>query len=216
MSSNTTIQSRAIEVRRSLETCGNAVSKLRFPAHMPDQVRVSLALLRASFDDATGIVELFRIHGSEFAGACFSLLRPMNEKLKRGTWIAFCATDAEVQDFIKHDKIPRRNLSQEIERIPPFDQFPMFSQQHTNAWDKFHNFTHGGNQVVGAYTQGGGIGAAFGEKNILGVLGHVESIVVMGAQVMAMIGERYIPDQAHSLLDELTAAFMPEKLAPTT
>ncbi|WEN13899.1 hypothetical protein PY254_11675 [Rhodanobacter sp. AS-Z3] len=214
--SNTDIQARAIQVRQSLETSGNAVSKIRIPAGVPDKVRASLALLRASFDDATGIVELFRIHGGEFAGACFSLLRPMNEKLKRGTWIAFCATDAEVQDFIQNDKIPQRNLSQEIEQIPPFDQFPMFSQQHANAWDKFHSFTHGGNQVLGAYTSGEGIGASFGDQAILGVLDHVESIVVMGAQVMAMIAGNYVPDQAHGVLDELTAAFMPNRTAPAS
>lgn len=205
----TVVQAQAVRVRRSLETCGIAVSAIRLPGDVPDKVRVSLALLRASFDDATGIVELFRIHGSEFAGACFSLLRPMNEKLKRGTWIAFCATDAEVQDFVQKNSIPRRDLSKDIEQVPPFDKFPVFSEQYANAWAKFHDFTHGGNQVVGAYTQGDGIGAAFGEAAILGALDHVEAIVVMGAQVMAMVAGDFVPDQAHKALDKLTTAFIP-------
>lgn len=204
------IRERAAEVRRSLEIVGNAIAKLRIPGQVPDRARVALALIRASFDDAAGIVELLRMHGNEFSGACFSLLRPMNEKLKRGTWINFCASESEVQNFLIEDALPRRNLAAEIERIPPFDQYPMFSQQHANAWDKFHSFTHGGNQVVGAYTMGSGIGSAFREPDILNMLNHVESIVVMGAQVMAMVAGEYAPAEAHATLDELTAAFIPQ------
>ena len=211
MMRSSSVQAHAAKIQRSLATVGSIIAKLRFPTRVPDKVMAALALLRASFDDAAGIVELSRMHGGELAGACFSLLRPMNEKLKRGTWLALCATDAQVREFIDHDRLPGGNeIALAIERIPPFDQLPMFSEQHKNAWKKFHDFTHGGNQVVGAYTRGSGIGAAFGDENLQTALDHVESIVVLGAQIMIMVAGEYIMEEAKEALDELCQAFMPQ------
>lgn len=165
------IQAHATSVRRSLETMGAIIHTLQFPSDVSDRARVALALLRASTDDAAGLVELARMHGEQFAGACFSLLRPMNEKFKRGTWIAFCATDEQVQDFIAGGALPGGNhMAQAIEKIPPFDQFPVFSKLYENAGEKLHDFVHGGRQITGAYTRGNGIGAAFGADNLKGAL----------------------------------------------
>jgi hypothetical protein len=209
------IQAHATNVRRSLETIGTILHTLKFPGGVPDKDRVALALLRASFDDAAGLVELARLHGEEFAGACFSLLRPMNEKFKRGAWIAFCATAEQVQNFIEGGPLPGGNqMAQAIEKVPPFDQFPVFSKLYENAGEKFHDFVHGGRQIAGAYTRGDGIGAAFGADNLKGALSHAEAVIGTGAQVMIMIAGAFAPDQAHRALDEFGKAFLPQQHAP--
>lgn len=204
------IQAHATNIRRSLETIGTILHTLKFPGDVPDRVRVGLALLRASFDDAAGLVELAKLHGEEFAGACFSLLRPMNEKFKRGTWIAFCATEEQVQSFIKGGSLPGGNLmAHAIEKAPPFDQFPVFSKLYENAGEKLHDFVHGGHQIAGAYTHGNGIGAAFGAENLKGALSHAEAVVATAAQVIIMIAGEFDVDQSQRALDDFTKAFLP-------
>ncbi|RAO75915.1 DUF6988 family protein [Dyella jiangningensis] len=208
------IQAHATNVRRSLETMGAILHTLKFPGDVPDKVRVALALLRASFDDAAGLVELARLHGEEFAGACFSLLRPMNEKFKRGTWIAFCATDEQLQNFLDGGPLPGGNqMAQAIEKMPPFDQLPVFSKLYENAGEKFHDFVHGGRQIAGAYTRGDGIGAAFGAENLKGALSHSEAVIGTGAQVIIMIAGEVVPDQALRALDEFHRVFLPQQQA---
>ncbi|MEN5316330.1 hypothetical protein ABE509_02115 [[Pseudomonas] hibiscicola] len=206
----TPIQVKANQVLHSLNTAGALASRLQMPAATPDRFRIAWALLRASFDDACAIAYLLQGHGVEMAGPAFTLLRPMNEKFKRGTWFGFCASDAEVQAFIAKDDVPRRNLAAEIEAHPPFDQYPIFTMLYDNAWSRFNSFTHGGGQLVGAYTLGDGIGAAFPEQDIINMLAHVEGAAVTAVHVMCMICGEFEPDLATHVLDELAVAFHPQ------
>lgn len=164
---------------------------------------VAWTLLRVSFDHAASINSLLYHHGIELSGSAFALLRPMNEALKRGAWIALCATDDQVQTFITKDKLPKVNLAEQIEQVPPFDEFPLFSKQHANAWDKFHSFTHAGSHMVGAYTQGESVGPAFQPELIIEVLNHAEAIAMMVIQIMVMIAGDFDPDLGHAVLGEL-------------
>jgi hypothetical protein len=198
-----TVQEHAAQVAATLNQIGVQGSRLELPAGVPDRLRVAWALLRLTFDHAASISSNFYNHGTELAGSGFALLRPMNEALKRGTWFGFCATDAETATFIQDDELPRRNLSADIEQHAPFDQFPMFSQQYLNAWDKFHSFTHGGSQIVGAYTMGHGVGAAFPEQDIIRVLDHAEAVAMMAIHVMSMICGEFHPDLARDVQNEL-------------
>jgi hypothetical protein len=164
---------------------------------------VAWALLRLAYDHAASIVSIFHHHGTELAGSPFALMRPMNEAFKRGTWFALCATDEETDDFVANDRIPKRNLASEIERHPPFDTLPMFSEQYANAWRKFHSFTHGGSQIVGAYTLGHGIGAAFPEADVIKALDHAEAIAVTVVAVMCMVAENFDPESARASIAQM-------------
>lgn len=197
------IENYAKQVAANLNIAGQLASQLSMPAGLPDKFTVAWALLRFSFDNAAAINALLFHHGIELSGPAFALLRPMNEALKRGTWIAFCSTDEQVQAFAQEDKLPRGNLAAEIEKVPPFDQYPIFTQQYANAWDKFHSFTHGGSQIVGAYTLGDSIGPAFPTADVHGLLDHVEAISIMVVHVMAMIAGEFDDALGHSVLEQL-------------
>jgi len=207
-------EARAAKISERLVTFGEALRGLSLPGLMPDRHIISLALSRASIDDAGAIIELVRAHGDTFAGPAFTLLRPMNEKAKRAAWFAFCATDDDAKRFNDRDEMPRGDLTKAIEAIAPFNQYPVFSKQYANAWEKFHSFTHGGRQLVGAYRMGSAIGAAFPPKDIVSMLDHVEGMAVMSAQLIAMVAGEYEPEQAHRLLGELSAIFMPDAPGP--
>ncbi|WP_448670462.1 DUF6988 family protein [Pseudoxanthomonas mexicana] len=203
MNSPPSVEDYAAHIAATLNQFAAQGTRLSIPAGLPDRYQVVWAELRFAFDNAAAITSLLHHHGAEFAGPAFALLRPMNEALKRGTWIAFCASDDEIHKFVTEDVLPKRNLAADIEKIPPFDQFPMFSQQYVNAWDKFHSFTHAGSQIVGAYTMGEGIGPAFPENDIRAMLDHVEAIACMAIQVMVMIAGDFDRDRANEVLTEL-------------
>ena len=193
----------ATHTAATLNAFGEQAGRLSLPADAAPRLRIAWAQLRLSFDHACAITSLFRHHGPELAGPAFALLRPLNEACKRGTWMAFCATDADAQAFIDHDKMPKRNLAKEIEKHSPFDRFPIFTVQYVKAWEKFHSFTHAGNQMVGAYTMGHGIGAAFPDSDIRTVLDHAETIGSLVVHVMAMVAGEFDEDLTHSVMDQL-------------
>ncbi len=205
----TAIQTRGAEVVSALNRAATMASRLQMPADVPDRWRVAWALLRAALDDAFAIAVLLHDHGPELAGSALTLLRPMNEKFKRGTWFGFCATDEQTQDFIENDRVPKRNLAGQIELHEPFNQWPMFSELYQNAWRKFDSFTHGGNQIVGGYMMVHGVGAAFPEADLLRVLDHVEGVGINAVHVMGMIAGNMGPDLARAVLADLEAEFAP-------
>ena len=105
-------------------------------------------------------------------------------------------------------------MAQAIEKMPPFDELPIFSKLHENAGVKFHDFVHGGRQIAGAYTQGHSIGAAFGASNLKGAISHVEAVVGTNAQVVIMIAGEFVPDQARQALEKFTEAFVLPQSVP--
>lgn len=204
------IRDYAALVAVNLNKVSRAVAKLETPAGDSQRFRVSWALLRLAMDHGASITSNLHHHGPELAGSAFALLRPMNEAFKRGTWFGFCADDTQTQRFIEHDKVPpARTLTEAIERIPPFDAYPMFTGVFENAWKKFDSFTHGGVQAVGAYTRGGSIGASFREEDLRAALDHVEAVFVTAGHVMCMICGEFAPELAQSVLTAL------EDVSPT-
>lgn len=204
MSQPPSIRDYAAQVAATLNQAGAQASRLSIPPGSPDRFRVAWALLRLAFDHAASISSLFYHHGEELAGSPFALLRPMNEALRRGAWIGLCASDEAVQAFIDDDDLPPgKTMVADLEHIEPFDSYPIFSQQFANAWTKFHSFTHAGNQMVGAYTMGHGIGPSFPVEDIFKVLDHAEAIAMMVVQTMVMVAGHFDPAVAHEVLDEL-------------
>jgi len=123
------VERHATRVIASIDVIAAQGSELALPGHLPDRFRIGWALLRASLDHATAIAVLLSRHDGALAGSACALLRPMNEAFKRGTWFLLCASEAETEAFLREDTMPRRNLAADIERIPPFDRFPIFSAQ---------------------------------------------------------------------------------------
>lgn len=199
------VERHATRVIASIDVIAAQGSELALPGHLPDRFRIGWALLRASLDHATAIAVLLSRHDGALAGSACALLRPMNEAFKRGTWFLLCASEAETEAFLREDTMPRRNLAADIERIPPFDRFPIFSAQYANAWERFHSYTHGGRALVAAYTQGDAIGIGLPDEELLRLLDHVEAIALNGVHVMAAVCGEFDRATAERVLDALDA-----------
>lgn len=209
----TPLQQRADQILNDLQFAGDQASRLRMPGTMPEHHRSALALLRAAYDDAVSINYLVRGLGGELAGSAFSLLRPMNDKLKRGSWFFFCGDEVSALDFLRSDNMPNGNLAQQIEVHPPFDQFNIFSEVYQNAFRYFHSFTHGGNQIANGYSAGNGIGASYPDSKIMQSIEHAQAVGITAVQVMVMVGGEYDLATGHDILDQLGARFTPPNTA---
>jgi hypothetical protein len=208
------LQQRADRNLQDLQFAGEQSSRLRMPGSMPEHHRTALALLRAAYDDAVAINYLVRSHGGELAGSVFSLLRPMNDKIKRGSWFLFCGDEESALDFLRNDNPPKGNLAQQIEAHSPFDQFRIFSELYQNAFSFFHSFTHGGNQIANGYMAGNGIGASYPDDKIIQAIDHAHAVGITAVQVMVMLGGEYDPATGHDILDQFGARFVPPAAPP--
>lgn len=209
MNAMTDLQQRADQNLQDLKFAGDQASRLRMSGDMPEHHRTALALLRAAYDDAVSINHLVGSLGGELAGSAFSLLRPMNDKIKRGSWFFFCGDEASALDFLKNDNVPKGNLAEKIEVHPPFNQFKIFSEVHQNAFKYFHSFTHGGNQIANGYMAGNGIGASYPNEKIIQAIDHATAVGITAVQVMVMIGGEYDLATGHDILDQLSNRFVP-------
>ncbi|AXK72199.1 hypothetical protein DWG18_07820 [Lysobacter sp. TY2-98] len=205
----TALQERADRNLQDLQFAGEQASRLRMPGSMPEHHRTALALLRAAYDDAVAINMLVLNSSGELAGSAFSLLRPMNDKFKRGSWFLLCGDEESALDFLKNDNAPKGNLAQQIEAHPPFDQFRIFSELYQNAFGFFHSFTHGGNQIANGYIASNGIGASYPESKIIQAIDHAQAVGITAVQVMVMLGGEYDSTTGNDILDQLGARFVP-------
>jgi hypothetical protein len=82
-------------------------------------------------------------------GSAFALGRPIVEGMYRGLWLNVCATEDELNRFIKKDEI-RLTLGQIAEALDPaYNTGDLFQQLKKRAWDALNSYTHTGMMQLG-------------------------------------------------------------------
>ena len=94
----------------AIQTAKAIIGKHRYPDEDLRTVIV-LGLMSQTGEHHDSVLLLIR---SGFTGSAFALARGIFENLYRGMWFNYCATDAEVEQFEKHDKFPRGLTMQEM------------------------------------------------------------------------------------------------------
>lgn len=106
-----------------------------------NRVRAAAKLFGIAQDHHYAIVFLFR---HEFYSSSMALRRSVYEAHLRGLWIKYCATDAEIQDFIDSSVIPKNPiLIKTIEALPEFGSDTL-SRIDKDDWDAMCDFSHTG------------------------------------------------------------------------
>jgi hypothetical protein len=84
----------------------------------------------------------------DLVGSAFALARPIIETMYRGLWIDKCATDEEVQRFIKQDKIDPTiaTLAKAIDE--KYETHGAFERLKTRSWDLLNSLRHTGMHQV--------------------------------------------------------------------
>ena len=110
-----------------------------------DRNRVSGALFDIVLDHAKAIIVLFE---SKIYSSAFALARPLFEGFVRASWLLNCATDDDIDRFVKKDKF-RNSFGEMLECVEKKKEWPeTLTQTKKNVWNAMHSYTHGGlNQV---------------------------------------------------------------------
>jgi hypothetical protein len=127
-------------------------------------------------------------------GSALALMRPMFEVYARGLWLAYAATDAQVDDAGR-DRFPA-DLSQLIKDLEGAhtEMGEALAAVKSNAWRHLCSLTHGGYQQVGSRLTSTGLAANYKDTEILAALDWAETIAQL--VVVALSGAANRPELA--------------------
>jgi hypothetical protein len=160
-----------------------AVHERELPANY--RTRAAAACLAIAQDHHHAIVVLLdaRLYASVFA-----LVRVTFEAYIRGEWLALCATDAEIDGFLKGEEPPKLGvLLAAIEATPAFNE-KMLSQIKKNTWASMCAYTHTGGLHVQRWNTEDGIEPNYSVGEVLEALRFADiiaSLSVLGALTLA-------------------------------
>lgn len=164
------------------ESLRRLVHEKNFPS--TDRARASLGCLIIAQEHHHGIVVL--LTHSLFASA-FALLRPAFEAYIRGQWLSLCATELDVQQFLRGAEPPRPNtLIQSLESLEDLDN-NFFSVVKRKSWDALCGYTHTGGIHVQRWQTSDGVEPNYSKEEVLEVLNF--SDMIAGLSVLAVLRE---------------------------
>jgi hypothetical protein len=167
---------------KSIEWIAGLVYGIKLPATM--RVRAAGACHAIVQDHHHSIVLL--IQNQRFAAA-FALARPAFESFLRGEWLAHCATDQEVEDFVS-DKDPPKldSLLQALEKLPAYSH-GYLSAVKTMDWAALCSFTHTGGLHVQRWLSESGIEPTYSPEEVLKILKFAHLLSLTSAMAVAQL-----------------------------
>ena len=144
------------------------------------------ACLSVALDHHSGIIALIedRHHPSAVA-----LIRPLFEAYIRGSWLAFVATDEQVEAFAKGKEPPR--LAEMIEGLERQDRFNVgvLSQVKQQTWGRMCDFTHTGALQVAQNMTESTVERAYVDDELEDVLGAANGWALLVSISLAGIAQ---------------------------
>ena len=142
---------------------------------------LSGACLHASIEHGQAILVLV---DEELYGSALALVRLQFEAYVRGTWLAQCASDSEV-DKAGHDRFPEINSMIASLEEPRLLDSALLSKIKGDAWKPLNSLTHTGYQQIGPRLNKDGIGSYFDDGLIRVALNWAESLTILCAVAFA-------------------------------
>lgn len=168
---------------------------------IPREPRILLAVscYDVVIEHHVGIVTLLR---SRVNGSAFALVRPLFETFVRGVWLRHCASDEQIDLYVK-DKLDLKfwRLLEAVEKIDGFED-GVLSGLKKSAWHAMNSYTHGGIQQAGRRTSGAYIEPYFAEEEIVEVIKVAGSFALFAFQQIVIEAKRM--DFANEALEKLT------------
>lgn len=117
--------------------------------------------------------------------SAFSLLRSAFEAYVRGQWLAHCATDRQMEKYLKDWSPPKIDeLLAAVEQTPGFSE-KVLSRVKAKGWDTMCAYTHTGGLHIQRWNTSDGIEPNYAPEEILEVLAFAEFVGVMSVLGMA-------------------------------
>lgn len=170
----------------------------------PDDMRtvIVMGLLDQMREHNDSILLLIR---SGHVGSAFALARGTFENLYRGLWFNFCATDAEIAQFEKEDRLPRGLTMDEMAKVidATYRAGDFFKDFKKRAWGPMCSFAHTGLLQLGRRFNDDVVEGVYSDKEIY-------EVTTTATTCFLMLTGRFLAAQNHA--EESKAA---EDLIPT-
>ncbi len=138
--------------------------------------RIVAALLHLSMEHH-GAIYLLTLN--KHYGSAFALLRPQFESFIRGIWFLHCATDEQIDSFIKNKEPPKINsLLKDIESIPGYEEGTL-KKAKDEVWSTLCGYTHGGYFQDAYRNTETEIAPDYDEEHIIGLLIMANNITLL-------------------------------------
>jgi hypothetical protein len=121
-------------------------------------------------------------------GSALALVRLQLEAYVRGTWLAQCASDNEV-DKAGQDEFPKMNPMITSLEKPGLLDSALLSKIKLDAWDSLNSLTHTGYQQIGGRLNEDGVGSCFDDNQIQVALNWAESLTLLAAVGIAGLAQ---------------------------
>ena len=173
-----------------IRSAGEYVEWLRQQVHekqLPATVRVRAAggCLALSQEHHHSIVFLVEY---ELYGSAFALVRLAFEAYVRGEWLALCASDKTVADFLAGREPPKIDtLLAELAKTPAFSE-NVLSTVKAKSWRAMCDYTHTGGRHVQRWNSADAIEPSYDDAEIREVLSFaavIGSLSVIGLATLA-------------------------------
>jgi len=100
-------------------------------------------------------------------GSAFALVRSIVECVYRGLWINFCATDGQIQDFERDDRLPV-NMTEMAQAIDAkYQAQGFFEDFRARSWAALCSYTHTGMLQLGRRFTGATAQPAYADEEII-------------------------------------------------
>lgn len=118
---------------------------------------------------------------SSLYASAFALMRAMFEAYVRGEWLGFCATETQVERFLRGKDVPRFQAM--IDAIEATDGF---EDQHLSAlkrqrWNALCGYTHTGGIHVQRWQTEKSVEPIYSREEVLEVLYFAELVLVLSS-----------------------------------
>lgn len=141
--------------------------------------RVSAALLHLALEHHGAIQILVSYEPSPLYGSAAALLRPQFEGYVRGVWFHRCASEQDVDKFIKGDEPPRIDeLISNIETLPSFEE-GLLKATKKDSWKIMCGLTHGGSAHVASRNSTTDIADNYTDDQVRGILYWACSVTLL-------------------------------------
>lgn len=152
-----------------------------------ERIRAAAGVLGIAQDHHYAIVFLLK---DEFYSSIMALLRSVFEAHLRGLWLKRCATDAQVQKFIRGKQPPKNEcMIEAIEDLPAFGKDTL-SRINKNAWKEMCDFAHTGGLHLQRWQSQHGIEPNFDIKELEEGLNYSELLAAMSGLEVVQMSEK--------------------------
>jgi hypothetical protein len=146
-------------------------------------------------------------------GSAFALVRSIFESLYRGDWVLICATDAELEEFEKTDKIELtlREMADAIDTRTGLGKF--FSDLKDRGWKPLNSYTHTGLLQLGRRFTGHKLEPSYKEEEVFQITTMAATCVLM---LIRPFLAAYKHDQEAARIDKLGTTYGPAQAIAKT